>query len=58
MPVYEYHCEIHQITESVFPMGEATDSIKCPICETDIPRVFSVPGIQFKGGGFYKTDNR
>lgn len=58
MPVYEYHCEAHQITETVFPMGEAPESILCPICEESIPRVFSVPGITFNGTGFYKTDNR
>lgn len=58
MPIYEYLCEQHSITELVASIGDAPATIKCPICDEHIPRVYSVPGIQFKGSGFYKTDNR
>lgn len=57
-PIYEYLCEQHSITELTASMGEAPHFIKCPICDEDIPRVYSTPAIQFKGSGFYKTDNK
>lgn len=58
MPIYEYLCEQHAITELVASLGEAPATIECPICGDWIPRVYSVPAVQFKGTGFYKTDNK
>ena len=59
MPTYDYRCEA---CEHRF---ELTQSIKddpitvCPTCgEEAVVKVFGVPGIAFKGSGFYKTDNR
>jgi putative FmdB family regulatory protein len=58
MPVYEYLCELHGVTELTASMGEAPESIKCPIGEEEIPRVYSAAGIHFKGTGFYSTDKK
>ncbi len=59
MPTYDYRCE------SCEHRFELTQSIKddpitvCPECgEETVVKVFGVPGISFKGSGFYKTDNR
>jgi hypothetical protein len=30
----------------------------CPECGGTLRKVFGLPGIVLKGGGFYKTDNR
>ena len=59
MPTYEYKCrecghqlEIHQsFTDD--PLE------KCPSCKKKaLRKVFSPPGVTFKGSGFYKTDSR
>lgn len=59
MPTYDYRCE------SCDHRFELTQSIKddpitiCPNCGAEaVVKVFGVPGIAFKGSGFYKTDNR
>ncbi len=59
MPTYDYRCD------SCEHRFELTQSIKddpitvCPECgEETVVKVFGVPGIAFKGSGFYKTDNR
>lgn len=59
MPTYDYRCE------SCEHRFELAQSIKddplavCPDCgEATLVKVFGVPGIAFKGSGFYKTDNR
>jgi len=58
MPTYDYLCTAcsHRF--------EAVQSIKddaltiCPQCGGTLRKVFGLPGIVLKGGGFYKTDNR
>lgn len=58
MPTYEYRCSAceHQF--------EIVQSIKddaltaCPECGGELRKVFGLPGIVLKGGGFYKTDSR
>lgn len=58
MPVYEYKCEC---SDKIVPF---TRSIKdeepvypCESCSKPMTRYYSPFGIQFKGNGFYKTDN-
>lgn len=57
MPIYEYECDacsykleaIQRITEE--PLKE------CPQCkELKLRRLFGVPGLIFKGPGFYVND--
>ena len=58
MPKYEYACkscgERLEVVQS-FAEGPLTE---CPTCGGALRRVFSPPGIAFKGSGFYRTDNR
>jgi putative FmdB family regulatory protein len=58
MPVYEYKCDC---SENVIPF---TMSIKdyqptqsCESCGKEMSRFYTPVGAQFKGSGFYVTDN-
>jgi len=58
MPTYEYNCIECETSQDVvrgFNDGEVMPT--CPICGYRMARVYSPAGIQFKGSGFYKTDN-
>ncbi len=56
MPTYEYKCNgcehLFEITRSY---NERETAITCPKCDLYCTRVYSVPGVQFKGTGFYST---
>jgi putative FmdB family regulatory protein len=58
MPTYTYRCEKEK------RKFEIQQSIKdaalkcCPNCGSKVERVILPVGVVFKGGGFYKTDNR
>lgn len=59
MPTYEYKCKDcdHQfdIVQSFTDNALTT----CPSCKKKaLRKVFSPPGVTFKGSGFYKTDSR
>jgi len=58
MPVYEYSCitceEKAEVTRS-FSDEEVLPP--CPRCGYKMARIYTPAGIQFKGSGFYKTDN-
>jgi putative FmdB family regulatory protein len=60
MPVYEYKCvddEYHARLEVTRSISEAEEQYFCEECGSSMVRHFSIFGIQFKGSGFYKTDN-
>jgi putative FmdB family regulatory protein len=60
MPVYEYKCsndEAHQLMSINRSITDADPGYTCVECKSDMIRHFSSFGIQFKGNGFYKTDN-
>jgi putative FmdB family regulatory protein len=60
VPVYEYKCvdnELHEILSVTRSISEDDPGYKCAECESNMARHFSSFGIQFKGNGFYKTDN-
>jgi putative FmdB family regulatory protein len=60
MPVYEYRCaddEAHAILEINRGINDLEDQYSCIECESKMVRHFTPFGIQFKGNGFYKTDN-
>ena len=59
MPVYEYECpKDGERIEIEFPITAKPQNVMCKKCGTELNRVWSTPAIQFKGSGFYKTDNR
>lgn len=58
MPTYEYACR---------DCGHRFDAVQsihddaltqCPECGGPVRRVVAAVGVQFKGSGFYRTDNR
>ena len=60
MPVYEYKCvnnESHSLLSVTRSISENDPGYTCLECESNMVRHFSSFGIQFKGNGFYKTDN-
>ena len=60
MPVYEYRCaddEAHAILEVNRGINDPEENYTCVQCKSKMIRHFTPFGIQFKGNGFYKTDN-
>ena len=60
MPVYEYKCvfdDSHPLLSVTRSISEPDPGYSCSKCDSDMTRHFSSFGIQFKGSGFYKTDN-
>ena len=58
MPIYEYRCtKCGSVFDRMTSIGDSSVAT-CPNGHTDTSRVFSPPGIVFKGSGFYVTDNR
>lgn len=58
MPIYDYsciNCETNKEVSRGFNDPEVVPS--CNDCGYAMARVYHAPGIQFKGSGFYKTDN-
>lgn len=60
MPIYEYKCsedESHAVLNVTRSISEDDPGYECQECDSAMTRTFSPFGIQFKGSGFYKTDN-
>jgi predicted nucleic acid-binding Zn ribbon protein len=59
MPVYEYKCECSP--EDIVSKERSINSVEpnylCKLCGKRLHRHYGSFGIQFKGNGFYKTDN-
>jgi putative FmdB family regulatory protein len=58
MPTYEYRCK--DCGHELEAVQSFTDDplTECPSCGGTLKKKFGVPGISFKGSGFYKTDSR
>ena len=58
MPVYEFKCECSdRVIPVTMSMADYEPIQKCPECGDNMSRHYTPTGIQFKGSGFYKTDN-
>lgn len=59
MPVYEYRCDCNpeDIVQFERSITDKEPEYGCEKCGGVMKRHFSPFGIQFKGTGFYKTDN-
>lgn len=60
MPAYEYKCsndDAHAKMEVSRGINDPEKQYNCIECDSIMVRHFSSFGIQFKGNGFYKTDN-
>jgi putative FmdB family regulatory protein len=42
MPIYEYRCDQHGVSEITRPLGKAPKSVTCLVCGSESSRVFSV----------------
>ena len=64
MPTYDYRCETCDHTFEFYQSFSEDPLTKCPqdTCSNEgggtVKKIFSTPGISFKGSGFYKNDNR
>lgn len=58
MPKYEYACKSCGEHVEVVQSFADTPLTECSACGGPLRKVFSPPGIAFKGSGFYRTDNR
>ena len=60
MPLYEYKCslsEAHPLMSIERSIIDNDPGYECEECKSEMIRHFTPFGIQFKGSGFYKTDN-
>lgn len=56
MLIYEYRCNnCMSYTQVARAYNETETEVVCPQCNLSSSRIYSVPGTQFKGTGFYKT---
>jgi len=55
MPIYEYRCPICN-TQMELELSMDHDLVRCTDCGAQATRIYSVPGLVFKGKGFYSTD--
>lgn len=55
---YEYECpgcgDVRLIERK---MSDPEETYICTQCQCEFRRKWSAPGVSFKGGGFYSTDN-
>ena len=59
MPTFDFHCTACDTTfEKTLPFG-SKGKPACPHCKSKkTEKLISMPGIAFKGTGFYKTDSQ
>ena len=55
MPIYEYRCVNNHMHEETRGIMEDQKITKCPECNQDLKQIYHSPGVQLKGGGFYKN---
>jgi len=55
MPMYEYRCPICN-TQMELELSMDHDLVRCTDCGAQANRIYSVPGLVFKGKGFYTND--
>ena len=51
MPIYEYRCDQHGVSEITRPLGKAPKSVPCLVCGGEAKRVFSVGMIRTASRG-------
>jgi putative FmdB family regulatory protein len=57
MPIYQYLCKTcNLIVVEHREVDNRDDETMCDNCNVAMKRLFSSPGVSFKGSGFYSTD--
>jgi putative FmdB family regulatory protein len=54
VPMYDYRCPMCNMTWEL-ELSMEHDLVRCNDCGTQANRIFSAPGVVFKGKGFYST---
>lgn len=57
MPSYAYRCKGCDHSFEIYQSFSEEALTTCPQCEGPLRKVFSTPGVTFKGSGFYRTDS-
>jgi putative FmdB family regulatory protein len=53
MPTYQYICkECDSTISHLVPINESLVAPKCLSCQKEMERIFAVPNIAFRGGGW------
>ena len=55
MPIYEFRCTRCDNLFDRLQNHDDDDPI-CPVCGSEVMRIFSPAGLKFKGSGFHCTD--
>lgn len=58
MPAYEYKCDCGNSVVLTRFTEERDSPVYCGQCERVMHRIYTSPGITFRGTGFYTTDKR
>ncbi len=55
MPIYEYWCiECDNLFNRL--QNHDDDEPECPVCGSEVMKIFSITGLKFTGSGFHSTD--
>ena len=58
MPIYEYKCVLCEHVKDVTKSFDESNIVElCDKCGAAMIKQYGRVGVQFKGNGFYKTDN-
>lgn len=55
--MYDYRCPMCNMTWEL-ELSMEHDLVRCNDCGTQANRIFSAPGVVFKGSGFYTNDSK
>ena len=60
MPTYQYACTDPECGNRFELVQAFTDPAitSCPICASNVRKVYGAVGVVFKGSGFYRNDSR
>lgn len=59
MPTYDFYCKSCDAnTKIVSTMKGLKEGYTCAHCNTKLVRIFSAPGVSFKGEGFASNDKK
>ena len=52
MADYSFECDLDGLFDRTYAMGQAPQTIVCPVCGDEAKRRYSVVGVEFKGTGW------
>ena len=58
MPSYQYYCPLCNLGVTVTKSIHSTEGEQCDNCKVPLIKVYSAPGLNFKGGGWAHKENQ